>query len=162
MSRAISGDRALDELNRLWQQNARAASWPSVPETDEQYAYVQDWAPARIATPPAGTGASPARRAGRFRFRGCLVGLAIGDVVADPSGTETAAGWTDDTAMTLCVAESLLACDGFDGRDQLERYREWALDPTPRALAAEAALRPAVRDALVRSLWNRSAIVGLA
>ena len=28
--------------------------------------------------------------------------------------------------MTLCVAESLLACKGFDGRDQLDRYRAWA------------------------------------
>jgi ADP-ribosyl-[dinitrogen reductase] hydrolase len=25
--------------------------------------------------------------------------------------------WTDDTSMALCLAESLLECDGFDPRD---------------------------------------------
>ena len=36
---------ALDELNRLWQQNARAASWPTVPETDEQSEFIRRWVP---------------------------------------------------------------------------------------------------------------------
>ncbi|HEX3703901.1 MAG TPA: ADP-ribosylglycohydrolase family protein [Vicinamibacterales bacterium] len=30
--------------------------------------------------------------------------------------------WTDDTSMALCLAESLLECDGFDSVDQLRRY----------------------------------------
>lgn len=34
---------ALDELNRLWQQNARSSVWPDVPETDEQARYILDW-----------------------------------------------------------------------------------------------------------------------
>ena len=163
----LSGDRALDELNRLWLQNARSASWPSVPETDEQYAYVQDWAPARIATPQQERSLAAGGRAkDASRFRGCLLGLAIGDVVSASAGVDAkdvsadAAGWSDDTAMTLCVAESLLDFDGFDGRDQLERYREWALDPVAEGAAGHATLRPAVRDTLLRSLQNRSAVVG--
>ena len=33
--------------------------------------------------------------------------------------------WTDDTSMALCLAESLLECDGFDARDQMQRYVRW-------------------------------------
>jgi len=33
--------------------------------------------------------------------------------------------WTDDTSMALCLAESLIERDGFDARDQLERYVRW-------------------------------------
>jgi hypothetical protein len=34
---------ALDELNRLWLQNARSSVWPRVPETDEQERYILEW-----------------------------------------------------------------------------------------------------------------------
>jgi protein-tyrosine phosphatase len=34
---------ALDQLNRLWRQNARAARWPRIPETAEQEAYILEW-----------------------------------------------------------------------------------------------------------------------
>jgi ADP-ribosylglycohydrolase len=33
--------------------------------------------------------------------------------------------WTDDTSMALCLAESLLECNGFDARDQMQRYVRW-------------------------------------
>ena len=33
--------------------------------------------------------------------------------------------WTDDTSMALCLAESLVERNGFDGRDQLRRYVRW-------------------------------------
>ncbi len=78
------------------------------------------------------------------RFSGCLLGLAVGDAlgatlelcprgsfapIADMIGGgphALAAGqWTDDTAMALCLAESLLACEGFDARDQMQRYVRW-------------------------------------
>lgn len=79
------------------------------------------------------------------RFRGCLLGLAVGDAVGTtvefrPRGsfaplTDMIGGgpfhlqagqWTDDTSMALCLATSLAACDGFDVRDQMERYCRWA------------------------------------
>jgi ADP-ribosyl-[dinitrogen reductase] hydrolase len=78
------------------------------------------------------------------RYQGSLIGLAVGDAlgttvefkrpgtfppVADMTGGgafELPAGaWTDDTSMTLCLAESLIACDGFDAQDQMERYVRW-------------------------------------
>jgi ADP-ribosyl-[dinitrogen reductase] hydrolase len=78
------------------------------------------------------------------RFRGCLVGLAVGDMIGttvefQPRGTFVpltgpvgggpfrleSGQWTDDTSMALCLADSLLACGGFDARDQMERYVRW-------------------------------------
>ena len=80
----------------------------------------------------------------RERFRGALLGLAVGDAVGTtaefkrpgsfPPVTDMVGGgpfhltpgqWTDDTSMALCLAESLLECGGFDARDQMERYVRW-------------------------------------
>ena len=80
----------------------------------------------------------------RDRFRGALVGLAVGDAIGTsvelrppgtfPPVTDMVGGgpfglppgaWTDDTSMALCLADSLLARRGFDPVDQLERYRRW-------------------------------------
>ncbi|MCC9076496.1 ADP-ribosylglycohydrolase family protein [Litorilinea aerophila] len=78
------------------------------------------------------------------RFRGALLGLACGDAVGttlefQPRGhfeplTDMVGGgpfhlapgeWTDDTSMALCLAASLVACNGFDARDQMDRYVAW-------------------------------------
>ena len=83
----------------------------------------------------------------RDRFAGCLLGLAVGDAVGTsvefaPPGTfepirdmigggpfELLPGeWTDDTSMALCLADSLLKCEGFDALDQMQRYRRWRHD----------------------------------
>src|SRR5262245_40543020 len=34
--------------------------------------------------------------------------------------------WTDDTSMALCLATSLIHANGFDPRDQMNRYCNWA------------------------------------
>src|SRR3954471_13547886 len=80
----------------------------------------------------------------RDRFRGALVGLAVGDAVGTavefkPPGTFEpvtdmvgggpfhlpAGAWTDDTSMALCLAESLVETRTFDPVDQLRRYVRW-------------------------------------
>lgn len=33
--------------------------------------------------------------------------------------------WTDDTSMALCLAQSLIDCQGFDPKDQMTRYVRW-------------------------------------
>lgn len=81
------------------------------------------------------------------RFRGALLGLAAGDALGTtvefkapgsftplseivgggPFGLQ-AGQWTDDTSMALCLAESLLARNGFDAADQMARYVRWYRD----------------------------------
>ena len=255
VERGLSGDGALDELNRLWQQCKRSKSWVFIPETEAQVAYVRDWKPQlhsgsfelsqaaaavsavgpMLAARPISAGSvadagampavgpmsagghikgSPPRVAGvrapggkqgqgdrqrrraagpsrkarpsraddaviepaeathqaeaahraepadpdplldpatleaarglRERFVGTLLGLAIGDAVAaatqfrrpgsfTPIGDMIGGGpfdlprgaWSDDTAMALCLAESLLERNEFDARDQVKRYCRW-------------------------------------
>jgi ADP-ribosylglycohydrolase len=81
------------------------------------------------------------------RYEGALIGLAVGDAVGTtvefqapgsfPPVTEMRGGgpfhlqageWTDDTAMALCLADSLVKCGGFNARDQMERYVRWWKD----------------------------------
>jgi len=78
------------------------------------------------------------------RFRGCLLGLAVGDALGTnlefklpgtfkPITDMVGGGpfhlkpgqWTDDTSMALCLAESLLECSGFNPKDQMKRYVRW-------------------------------------
>lgn len=78
------------------------------------------------------------------RFRGALLGLACGDAVGttvefkrrgtfEPVTDMVGGGpfrlqpgqWTDDTSMALCLATSLIECNGFDARDQMIRYVKW-------------------------------------
>ncbi|MCC4602586.1 ADP-ribosylglycohydrolase family protein [Xanthomonas campestris] len=80
----------------------------------------------------------------RARFRGCLLGLAVGDALGttlefQAPGSFTpiddmhgggpfalrAGQWTDDTSMALCLAHSLLHRQGFDPADQMNRYCNW-------------------------------------
>lgn len=78
------------------------------------------------------------------RATGCLLGLAVGDALGTtleftrrdsrPHHTEMLGGgpfglqpgeWTDDTAMALALADSLLACNGLDPRDLMQRFVRW-------------------------------------
>ena len=78
------------------------------------------------------------------RYRGCLLGLAVGDALGTtlefkspgtfkpiddmigggPFGLKPGE-WTDDTSMALCLSESLLERKGFDAEDQMKRYVRW-------------------------------------
>jgi ADP-ribosyl-[dinitrogen reductase] hydrolase len=76
--------------------------------------------------------------------RAPLLGLAVGDAVGTsvefrargtfPPVTDMGGGgpfglkpgqWTDDTSMALCLAASLCERNGFDPRDQMDRYLRW-------------------------------------
>lgn len=80
----------------------------------------------------------------RDRFRGALLGLAVGDALGaavefmPPGSFEPVTGmrgggkfklrpgeWTDDTSMALCLAESLVERRRFDPIDQMGRYVRW-------------------------------------
>jgi len=73
----------------------------------------------------------------RERFRGCLLGLAVGDALGAPfEGRRDVKDhqvwrlvqerpllrYTDDTHMAIGVAESLIACGRFDGQHMAEAF----------------------------------------
>src|SRR5262249_14896000 len=49
----------------------------------------------------------------------------VGDMIGGGPFDLPRGAWSDDTAMALCLADSLLERDGFDPRDQIERYTRW-------------------------------------
>jgi ADP-ribosyl-[dinitrogen reductase] hydrolase len=78
------------------------------------------------------------------RAVGALLGLAVGDAIGTtlefskrdngPPLTDMMGGgpfglrpgeWTDDTAMALCLAESLLVCAGLNEHDLMQRFCRW-------------------------------------
>ncbi len=78
------------------------------------------------------------------RYRGALLGLAVGDALGTtlefaardtrlPVTGMTGGGpfylkpgeWTDDTSVAVCLAESLIECDVFDPAGQMRRYLRW-------------------------------------
>ncbi len=78
------------------------------------------------------------------RFRGCLLGLAVGDALGaavefSPRGTfppitDMIGGgpfglkpgqWTDDTSLALCLAASLVEQQRFDPDDIMSRFVRW-------------------------------------
>lgn len=83
----------------------------------------------------------------RKRSRGCFIGLAVGDALGAPVEFQArgtfdpvtdmrsggyfrlpAGAWTDDTAMALCLAESLLAHPALDPADLMDRFCRWLFE----------------------------------
>jgi ADP-ribosylglycohydrolase len=103
------------------------------------------------------------------RYRGALIGLAAGDALGTtlefaPPGTfepidDMHGGgpfalepgqWTDDTSMALCLADSLLECDGFDPADQLRRFVRWYREGYHSSTGRCFDIGVTVRRALIR------------
>lgn len=115
----------------------------------------------------------------RDRFRGCLLGLAVGDAVGTtvefrtrgsfPEVTDMMGGgpfglepgqWTDDTSMALCLATSLVERDGFDARDQMERYVRWYREGYLSSTGRCFDIGNTVRGALERFLSDGEPLAG--
>ncbi len=115
----------------------------------------------------------------RDRFLGALLGLAVGDAVAAATqfrrpGTFTVVGdmlgggpfdlprgaWSDDTSMALCLAESLLETNGFNARDQMERYRRWQQEGYLTATGQCVGITASTARAIAMSQWRRQAFSG--
>lgn len=111
--------------------------------------------------------------------RGALIGLAVGDAVGttlefEPPGSFTPimdmigggcwqlqpGQWTDDTSMALCLAESLIECNGFDARDQMERYVRWWKHGHLSSTGTCFDIGNATRAALQRYLSNGDPFAG--
>jgi ADP-ribosylglycohydrolase len=103
------------------------------------------------------------------RYRGSLLGLAVGDALGTtlefkrpgtfkPIKDMVGGGpfslrpgeWTDDTSMALCLAESLIERKGFDPVDQLERYVRWFRKSHLSSNGRCFDIGPTVKSALLR------------
>ena len=115
----------------------------------------------------------------RDRFIGALIGLAVGDAVSaatqyrrpgsfTPVGDMLGGGpfdlprggWSDDTSMALCLADSLLARSGFDARDQMERYRRWQTEGYLSATGQCVGITASSAKAIAMAQWRRQAFFG--
>ena len=216
VEQGLDGDAALTELNRLWLQSARSDSWPQLPQTDKQAAYIRGWTPtgearahtaavaeaaladdspgvplfvpagaptSATAAPlplqsmiPASPGTGPTQRE---RFQGALLGLALGEALAAGSQqrapgafapvTDLVGGgvlelprgaWSDDTAMALCLADSLVQKQAFDPRDQVERYQRWQREGYLSATGQCKGITASTARALAAAGWRRQLYAG--
>ena len=168
---------ALKRLNELWQGSDRSDTWPEVPETEEQRAFIQAYAPA--ADPTRAPDVMDAARTLRERFQGALLGLAVGDALAahtqfrkpggfSPVGDILGGGpfdlprgaWTDDTAMALLLAESLLEREGFDAQDQVNRYVRWQREGYGSATGQCVGIAANVARSLATALYKHQPFSG--
>jgi ADP-ribosyl-[dinitrogen reductase] hydrolase len=142
-------------------------------ETPEQEQYVrrfdEEWSSRTVARPRSGRGVLYREPTQIERYKGCLLGLAVGDALGTTlefkaPGTfrpiddlvgggpfDLRAGeWTDDTSMALCLAESLIEKRGFDPADQLTKYLRWYREGYMSATGEFFDIGGATRDALER------------
>jgi ADP-ribosylglycohydrolase len=115
----------------------------------------------------------------RERFHGALLGLAVGDALAAttqyrkpgsfaPLGDLLGGGpfdlprgaWSDDTSMALCLAESLVETNGFNPRDQVERYTRWQQQGHLSATGQCVGITASTARALSMAQWRRQPFSG--
>ena len=126
---------ALAELSAKWSTVEKIYRKPESPETSTQVDWIRNWPQRRRSVQQLMV---------RDRYRGALLGLAVGDALGTtvefkapgtfkpitdmvgggPFGLESGQ-WTDDTSMALCLAESLIEKRAFDPKDQMDRYCRW-------------------------------------
>ena len=137
MRRGMPARTALELLN----ETRRVAGYRRAsPDYHAQLAFVEQW-----SFPDAPTHAEWMRW--RSVFRGCLLGAALGNAIGVTNDMRPAkaitpidhpiggglfdiapGGWTDETAMLLCLAESMIHMRGFDARDVADRFLHWWRD----------------------------------
>lgn len=177
VQRGMEPAAALKHLNELWRANERSKAWPQTPETPEQIEFVRRW---RAASASAFASEElVAARNLRERYRGALVGLAVGDALGaavqhrkpgsfTPVNDMLGGGpfqlprgaWTDDTAMALCLAESLVESRGFDTGDQIARYQLWQHEGHLSSTGECVGITASVAKALATARWTGKALAG--
>jgi ADP-ribosylglycohydrolase len=136
------------------------------------------------AAPPDGPSlpAPPASRPANARsaqFHGLVFGLAIGDALGMPHEGRRPAGlpphldlapggpydlpagaWTDDTALALLLADSLLERNGNDGRDQVARYARWQREGYGSSTGRAVGAGPTTARAVAQAQWTGNPYAG--
>jgi len=181
MRQGMDGDASLDRLNELWCESERSRAWPSIPETAAQTEYIKHW----HTVDPKLVSQRRDGAAKLDRYIGALIGMAIGEalgamVVVDPLATATLptssslvrelsgggphnvprGAWLAETAMTCCLAESLLASKGSNPEDQMQRYLAWQRDGKNSSSGVALNVPGEVRKALAQWQWTHKPIAG--
>jgi ADP-ribosyl-[dinitrogen reductase] hydrolase len=182
-----SGPEALEALARLWRLGGRDRDWPRTPETEPQFAYVRDWLQAAAGSrrrEPA-TEAPAVAVAGdvtdhlRDRYRGLVLGLVLGDALAAPAQHQRPGrftpladllgggphelprgAWSDDAALALLLAESLIERAGFDARDFLARLVRWQREGYRSATGQCVGISAATARAIAQAQWSGKPFAG--
>ena len=166
------GGRALQEIERLWVQGGRHRDWPRTPETDTQAQFVRGWR-------TAGTEGNEVADRLQDRYRGLLLGLALGDALAAPvqhrrPGSFTPIGdllgggpydlprgaWSDDAAVALLLAESLTSAGSFDARDLVERLFLWQREGVGSATGQCVGITASTAKAVAQAKWSGNPFAG--
>jgi ADP-ribosylglycohydrolase len=151
----------LERLQEHWRQSEHSITWPVVPETAEQAEFVRTWPRRPVALRAAG-GRAAAGPPMAARIRGALLGLAAGDFAGEARALRrpSSAGWTQHTALALCLAESLLETGHCDARDQMERFLRWQREGHLSARDQPGRASPDVARALATYQWRGLPMAG--
>lgn len=171
----LSGAEALEVLNRLWLGCERSYTWPYVPETDAQRDFIANFKEADAEHPKL----SLAQASRAEQYHGAMLGLLIGDVIGTLVGRDPIAltelqdstadavasrlstmQWSSDAAMTLCIAESVLACGMNDAADQMRRYLSWQRQGTHTSDGRKIEVPATVQKALALWQWKHNPVAG--
>ncbi len=151
------------------------AARPGAVETAAQERWVGAGQPAPLPRP------DPDRAAARDRAVGALLGLAVGDAVGaaiefsakprwavlddmvggGPHGLRIGE-WTDDTAMALALADSLLHDPALDAADLMRRFTDWHERGTYSCTGTCFDIGIATRQALARFRRTGDPVAGSA
>lgn len=123
--------------------------------------------------------ATPKQITTEDRYLGALFGLAVGDTlgaqhefrerdkytITDMPTEELRHGlppnhFTDDTSMALCLADSLINCQGFKPADQMYRYFRWYDDGFMSPLGYAYGIGRTVHHAMQRFIDTADAFSG--
>jgi ADP-ribosyl-[dinitrogen reductase] hydrolase len=84
----------------------------------------------------------------------------VGDMLGGGPFELPRGAWSDDTAMALCLADSLLERNVFDARDQMERYRRWQQQGYLSATGQCVGITASTARAIAMAQWRRQALFG--
>ena len=181
------GPAALAALDRLWVAAGRDVDWPRTPETDAQFAFVRRWrevprlGPIAPPEPDDGLVLPQVEVADRLRdrYRGLLLGLALGDVLAAPVQhrkpgavvpvADVLGGgpyllprgaYSDDTAVALVLADSLLERGAYEARDFVERLTRWQREGYLSSTGQCLGITASTAKALAQAQWSGNPVAG--
>jgi hypothetical protein len=178
IEQGLTPEDALTRLNEVLADQTIVRTPGRGPETDEQRDFVRAYTPLAMDPTRAagGDGCRPdagvivsrsvagvwpwATRCGAHAISQAGSFAAVGDLLGGGPFDVPRGAWTDDTAMALLLAESLLAREGFDGHDQVQRFARWQREGYGSATGQCIGISANVARALATAQYKRQPFAG--